>query len=238
MKKETIFKKYKWFALSVPYFDDNMLKPYALFRGNIVFLAEQEKEFKDREPTVVTAENYEEVVNKIADMFIGYAKDRGGDNNDLIMGLLIGMTSPYRLQFLQFIKEDISAQELGKALAWVWTETEFPNSNGIEALLRLFKLADRRSLMDDDEWEILEKLPEEVAVFRGTQSKKAKVRGMSWTLDRKKAEWFRDRFKKLDGKVYEASIKKEEILAYFSGRNESEVIVNPKKLKEVKEVSE
>ena len=46
------------------------------------------------------------------------------------------------------------------------------------------------------------------------------------------AEWFANRFKG-KGKVYRAKIRKEDILAVFLGRNESEVIVDPKNLKEI-----
>ena len=60
---------------------------------------------------------------------------------------------------------------------------------------------------------------------------------MSWTLDRKTADWFAHRFGE-EGTVYEAQIRKEHILALFTGRNESEVIVDPRHLEQIMESPE
>jgi hypothetical protein len=47
---------------------------------------------------------------------------------------------------------------------------------------------------------------------------------LSWTLDKNQAKWFANRFEK-DGVVLEKRISKKNIVAYFNGRNEEEVIV-------------
>jgi hypothetical protein len=47
---------------------------------------------------------------------------------------------------------------------------------------------------------------------------------LSWTLDRERAEWFANRFDQ-KGIVIEKAIGKEEIVAYFSGRGDQEIIV-------------
>lgn len=60
------------------------------------------------------------------------------------------------------------------------------------------------------------------------------VKALSWTLDRSIAEWFATRFDE-DGTVYQAQIDKSHIYAYFDGRNESEVIVDPKYLMDITE---
>ena len=59
-------------------------------------------------------------------------------------------------------------------------------------------------------------------------------KALSWTLDRSVAEWFSTRFSE-DGTVYQAQIDKSHIYAYFDGRNESEVIVDPKYLMDITE---
>ena len=41
-----------------------------------------------------------------------------------------------------------------------------------------------------------------------------------------------------EGTVYEAQISKEHILAFFNGRNESEVVVDPKYLEQIMESPE
>ena len=61
------------------------------------------------------------------------------------------------------------------------------------------------------------------------------VKALSWTLDRDTAEWFAHRFGE-NGTVYGAQIHKSHIYAYFSGRNEDEVIVDPKHLTEITQI--
>ena len=74
--------------------------------------------------------------------------------------------------------------------------------------------------------------------YRGvTPYNQKNVKALSWTLDRQTAEWFAHRFGE-EGTVYEAQIKKEHIHAYFSGRNESEVIVDPMYLEQITESPE
>ena len=56
-------------------------------------------------------------------------------------------------------------------------------------------------------------------------------------LDRETADRFAHRFGE-DGTVYEAQIRKEHILALFTGRNESEAIVDPRHLEQIMESPE
>ncbi len=57
---------------------------------------------------------------------------------------------------------------------------------------------------------------------------------MSWTLDRNKAVWFAQRYSVLTElgapKLAEATVRKRDILAYFNGRKEKEVVVDSSKL--------
>ena len=88
--------------------------------------------------------------------------------------------------------------------------------------------------MDEDELEFFDSLPDTVTIYRGVTSynnKKLKV--LSWTVDPEVAKWFADRYQQ-HGQVYAATISKKHILAYFGGRHEAEVIVDPSKLKDIK----
>ena len=77
-----------------------------------------------------------------------------------------------------------------------------------------------------------------VTIYRGLTSHNAKnIKAMSWTLNYDTASWFAHRFGE-DGTVYEATIDKSHILALFNGRNESEIIVDPKHLMNITEAEE
>lgn len=83
-----------------------------------------------------------------------------------------------------------------------------------------------------------QELEDTVTVYRGVTSYNAKnIKALSWTLDRETAEWFAHRFGE-EGTIYEAQVRKEHILALFTGRNESEVIVDPRHLEQIMESPE
>lgn len=59
------------------------------------------------------------------------------------------------------------------------------------------------------------------------------VEALSWSLSPEKAEWFATRFSSIKGRVYSATIRKDDIFAYFGLRGEQEVIVNPDYLENI-----
>lgn len=76
-------------------------------------------------------------------------------------------------------------------------------------------------------------LEEPVEVYRGAPDR-TKGRGMPWSADLAKAQWFADRWasRGVSAGLYRAVIPPEAVLAvFFDGRNESEVVVNPNKLR-------
>ena len=98
-------------------------------------------------------------------------------------------------------------------------------------VLKLFNKADKSLLMNEDELDIYNKLDNEVKVYRGTKNKDD-FKAMSWTLDYDKAEWFANRFG-TDGYILEATINKNDIVAFFDVRGESEVVIDYNKLKNI-----
>jgi hypothetical protein len=77
--------------------------------------------------------------------------------------------------------------------------------------------------------EFLDSLPERVTIYRGVQRPSRYV-GISWTLDREVAEWFAGR-NTLGGGIptlLSGHAKKSNIVAVFTGRNESEVLILPR----------
>ena len=144
---------------------------------------------------------------------------------------------PYSLTFLKYASPYLSKADFSKILADAWIRSENPNRDtnvSKSKLISMFKQADPHELMLEDELRQYEELDDTVTVYRGVTSHNAKnIKALSWTLDREKAEWFAHRFNE-DGTVYEAEIDKQHILALFNGRNESEVIVDPKFLMDIR----
>ena len=151
------------------------------------------------------------------------------------------INKPYALTFLKLASPFMSRGDYSELLADAWVRSESPNCDPNfmkNELVRMFKEADPTILMDETEQRELEALDETVTVYRGVTSHNAKnIRALSWTLDREVAEWFAHRFDE-DGTVYEAQISKDHILALFIGRNESEVIVDPKYLFDIEQSQE
>lgn len=144
---------------------------------------------------------------------------------------------PYSLTFLKYASPYLSKADFSKILADTWIRSENPNCDtnvSKSKLISMFKQADPHELMLEDELRQYEELNDTVTVYRGVTSHNAKnIKALSWTLDREKAEWFAHRFNE-DGTVYEAEIDKQHILALFNGRNESEVIVDPQFLMDIR----
>lgn len=94
----------------------------------------------------------------------------------------------------------------------------------------LFALADRAKLLsaghplpDDDSFTVYRGV-------RGVGRRRRITTGYSWTLDRGCACWFAERYTHLpDPAVYEATINRSEVLAYYDGRQEREVICRPRR---------
>lgn len=151
------------------------------------------------------------------------------------------ITKPYLLGFLEFAKPYLSTEDFTQMLADAWIRSESPNDDpnlSKTKLLAMFKAADPNILMDEEERSRLRSLENPVTVYRGVTSYNAKnIKALSWTLDENVAQWFAQRYGE-HGIVYQAQIRKDDIYAIFTGRNESEVIVDPAKLVNIEPVQD
>ena len=69
-----------------------------------------------------------------------------------------------------------------------------------------------------------------VTVYRGQNTESTKEdKAFSWTLSKKTAQFFANRFNKGAGKIVTKRVKPDEIIDYLDYRGESEVIIMPKK---------
>ena len=148
---------------------------------------------------------------------------------------------PYGLTYLKYAEPYLSKEDFSKILGDAWVRSENPNGDANVSkreLLSMFKQADKKALMTEEDYKRWESLDDTLTVYRGVTSHNAKnIKALSWTLDEKTAEWFAHRFDE-NGTIYEAQINKKDVYAYFGERGESEVIVDPKGLQNITMVEE
>ena len=163
------------------------------------------------------------------------AVKRDIDKVDSYLQFLHMIRPPYLPAFFKYTAKFLSKEDFSHFLGSMWTLVEYPNADPTVSpaeFVRFFEQSDREKLMDEDDYKKFLNLPEVMTVYRGVKPK-GEVHALSWTLSKKKAEWFANRFKS-DGTVYRAKIPREHILAYFNCRNEQEVVLDCCKLFDVK----
>lgn len=149
------------------------------------------------------------------------------------------VTPMYLPLFFRSSTQYLSLEDYSKCLAIMWRLLEFPNTNpfvSVYTFIDMFKDADKTFLMDEDELEIYNNLPEEIVVYRGI-NEHGSVNAISWSLDKEQADWFAHRFDMLGttGSLYQATIKKEYVLAYIS--REQEVVIDFTKATNIKKIN-
>jgi len=84
--------------------------------------------------------------------------------------------------------------------------------------------------MEQEERKALAALPDRLTIYRGVHIKKGTLRGLSWTLDRERAEWFANRWAKRRPYLVQAQVLKSDVRAHFLDRGEAEIVVLPNRL--------
>lgn len=140
---------------------------------------------------------------------------------------------PYRLQKLSEYSRHMEDDEFWRELGNVITDSEnlWQNLPLLKRMLRS-KRKGRENIMEKEEREALSRMKDVLTVWRGCEDRNQK--GISWTLDENKAKWFAQRFKRSNAKMHyvlKALVNKKDVIAYFMGRGESEVIVLPNNVK-------
>lgn len=134
---------------------------------------------------------------------------------------------PYRINAFRDICDYMDDKEYWELLSSVWSDTE--NLHAWGDVESLFERPGREDhFMDDgDRRAFRDMFGDEIHIHRGhTHLNQA---GWSWTSDYDRAMWFATRFD-ADGKVTSTTVAKDKVLAYFTGRGENEIVVNPKDL--------
>lgn len=96
---------------------------------------------------------------------------------------------------------------------------------------------ERHAIMTESERAVFADLPDELTVWRGDTD--TDDPGWSWTLDREVAEWFarhREHVYGGQGRLRTATCVKAEVVGYLSRREEDEILIDPDRLRDVREV--
>lgn len=133
---------------------------------------------------------------------------------------------PFRLNaFLEHVPE-LPPEQYWPLVSSVWTDSENIWQN-VDVWMDLWSADHHRHdlVMDEDEMEAFNALPDLITVYRGSQS--GLPIGLSWTTDHERAEWFANRYGQDNAMVFEGKINKAHVLAYFLGRGEQEIVAFP-----------
>lgn len=138
---------------------------------------------------------------------------------------------PYRLEaFLMW--NNLPDATWWETLGSIWVDSEnIWQYKNVWRRLFAAKRPCREMMMDKDERAAFASLPDEIEVFRGCQSKNKK--GWSWTTDALVAAKFARRLTPKGSKAFliEGKVSKRHVIAYFLGRQESEIVVQNRHVK-------
>ena len=135
--------------------------------------------------------------------------------------LFVIVERPWRYTTLErwWEHEKITHAELCELLPDVWQDTEMPTDNSWSPL----DLWIDAGFVTDDEaaWEAL---PDEFTVWRG-----GRPQGIAWTLSRETGLFFANRLRLAHQErlLWRATVRKDEVCGFLTGRGEQEVIVEP-----------
>ena len=146
--------------------------------------------------------------------------------------------SPWKLTFMKYCGQYLSEQDYAEYLADAWVAEENPNMDANvsrKEALQMFRKCKKEYLMTEDDYEYYKNLPDKVTLYRGVARGRVDL-GLSWTDDKEKAIWFKDRWSS-NGKLLKVVAEKKDIIAYFNTRQEKECLLDVFKYKgKIKEV--
>jgi hypothetical protein len=129
-------------------------------------------------------------------------------------------------EILSMIAWKLADAERAALVREAWTGTENPYRDRDVWLMLFTDRCPREQLMTAEDLACYRALAPVVEIWRGSR-KPLHARGLSWTVEPDIAAWYARRYFGNDGRVYNVRVLRESIIAYFAGRGESEVIVNP-----------
>lgn len=135
---------------------------------------------------------------------------------------------PWRATALLEVASEMSDTEYWQQVAHVWIDTEnmWEWADSIEEIMHADRPC-REAMMEDDDRERLDELPNQITVYRGHQDKNQE--GWSWTTNQERACWFAHRFGNKDSyrAVTTGTVDKGDVIASFLARGEDELVIDP-----------
>jgi len=135
---------------------------------------------------------------------------------------------PYRFEALESIWSRITRDRTKAELFMeVWTDSEnlWQVRDIWEDMAREIDIEHFHAAMSDDDQEVLDSLSFPLEVYRGGDP--AYEQGLSYSLDRGKAEWFAARYGE-DGELFTTTLESvDDVLFYYGDRGESEIVIHP-----------
>lgn len=144
---------------------------------------------------------------------------------------------PYRFEALARYEPQMADDTFWRTFGDAWTSSDnlWQDAEMIEGWLSSSKPC-REQMMSAEERQALKRMPDAITIYRG-YSGRGTWRGWSWTIEKDKGEWFARRPRgpgedsPSDPTLVEATVKKADVIAYIAARNESEIVVDPRKVK-------
>lgn len=161
------------------------------------------------------------------------------DSKQDAMGIMFLMNKPYYFAFLKFCHKYLNENDLCNMLHDAWVQVEFINQDvnlTKKDLIKLFSNRDKKRLMGFGNYDAFAALPDVIHVYRGVHSQtREAIRALSWTLDYDTAKFFALRWCGAGdrGYIYEATIAKEHVFAYFDDADEKEIVLDSRFLQDV-----
>lgn len=138
---------------------------------------------------------------------------------------IFATTRPYRTLVLDELAVNMTPQQYWAAVGAVWVDQENPSDFTQEWRKRFLQdIPHRELIMQKDEREEYQQLPDTLVVYRAGYDWQPPAQGLAWTLDQSVAQWFARRYK-ADRPIYAATILKQYTVALILRRNEREIIV-------------
>jgi len=204
------------------YFTDNFLTPFTYISGPVmvdigVFNIES-----------LTSWHTKQRIEKIEESMNNYISKKQYNK------LFFLIEKKIALDFYIQSFDDIPDEQKYDCFEDIYSRSEYGFSNlNKDFFLNIFKYKPKENLNEN----IKPDVNGLVKIYRGQNTKSTPYqKAFSWTIDKEKAIFFATRFDKYRGELYEAMVKIEDILAYIDKRGESEIIIDPDCLIDVKEI--